>query len=216
MIFDPMPPDGKLMDILTEYPIYSYLNGDLHAHLIDAPFVLLALGFMVNCLVSPVKWALGRPHWTSLPRYLVSGLIVGAMAFINGGDFLTYLVLTGVVLLLAEFRHADALLAILGRWLVQVAGLACFILLGYYYFFSLFGSMVRAIPDNTYGNTPIIGFLSRYLGWVSWPRSLLAEFVVMYGIFLLPILTFFGLELAQIWRQTGQKNRLRCQVGPGY
>lgn len=209
MIYDPMPPDGRLMDILTEYPIYSYLNGDLHAHLIDAPFVLVALGFMVNCLVSPARWALGRPHYSSLPRYLVSGLIVGALAFINGGDFLTFLLLTGLVLLLAELRHADALGAVLGRWLVQVVGLGCLILLGYYYYFSLFNGMVRAIPDATYGNTPIIGFLSKYFGWVAWPRTFLAEFVTMYGIFLLPILTFLSLEIAQLWRQTEQQTGLQ-------
>ncbi|MBN9393457.1 MAG: hypothetical protein J0I20_35830 [Chloroflexi bacterium] len=207
MIYDPMPPDGKLMDILTEYPIYSYLNGDLHAHLLDAPFVLLALAFLVNCLVSPTQWVLARPHWTSLPRYLAGGIVLGAMAFINGGDFLTYLLLAGVVLLLAESRQAGTLLGILGRWLVQVIGLGCLILLAYYYYFSLFNGMVRAIPDATYGNTFIIGFLSKYLGWVAWPRTYLSEFVVMYGIFLLPILTFLGLELAQVWRQTGQYNQ---------
>lgn len=212
MIWDPMPPDGKLMDILTEYPIYSYLNGDLHAHLIDAPFVLLAFGFMLNCFVATHKWVLGRPHFSSLPRYMAAGAVVGSLAFINGGDFLTYLVVTGVVLMLAEFRQAGTLLAILGRWLVQVVGLGCLILLDYYFFYSLFTGMVRAIPDATYGNTPIIGFLSRYLGFVAWPRTFLAEFVVMYGIFLFAILTYFGLELAQIWRITGQNSTAKAPL----
>ena len=206
IIFDPMPPDGKPMDLLTEYPIYSYLNGDLHAHLIDAPFVLLALGFMLNCFLSPRKWVLGRPHWSSLPRFLAGGVLVGALAFTNGGDFLTFLVITGLVLLLAEVRQAGSLLSILGRWVVQMVGLGCLILLAYYFYFSLFNGMVRAIPDATYGNMPVIGLLSRYVGWVNWPRTFLAEFVVMYGLFLLPILTFFGLELVQIWRMAGQNN----------
>lgn len=205
MIFDPMP-DGRLLDILTEYPIYSYLNGDLHAHLLDAPFVLLALGFILNCYLATEKWALGRPEWRSIPRFLAGGILVGALAFINGGDFLTFLVITGLVLLLAETRQGGTFFSVIGRTALQSVGLGCFILLAYYFYFSLFNGMVRAIPDATYGNMPVIGLLSRYLGWINWPRTFMAEFVVMYGLFLLPIVTFIGLALVQIWQNSRSKN----------
>ncbi|HEX2915036.1 MAG TPA: DUF2298 domain-containing protein [Chloroflexia bacterium] len=200
MIYDPMP-DGRMLDILTEYPIYSYLNGDLHAHLLDAPYVLLVLGYIVNIFSAPAKWALTRLDWRAVPRFLAAGLLIGAPFLINGGDFPTYLFLAVAVLGLAELRAGGKRLEMLVRWGVQVAGLGAAIWLVYLFYFTNFTGMLRAEPDPTYQNVPVVGYLSRFMGWINWPRTFLAEYVQMFGLFLLAILTFYALKLAELWRE---------------
>ena len=200
MIYDPMP-DGRKLDILTEYPIYSYLNGDLHAHLLDAPFVILVLGYALNFVVAPARWVLARPHWREIGRFLPAGMLVGALYFINGGDFPTYFLLTLVLLALAEILRGGGWWAISRRVAFQLVGIGLAMYLVYLFYLTSFSGMLRGIPLSAVATVPVIGFMSRFVGWISWPRTNLAEFVQMFGLFFLPLLTFYALKVGQIWRK---------------
>ncbi|MCX6995880.1 MAG: DUF2298 domain-containing protein [Kiritimatiellaeota bacterium] len=41
-------PDGKVIPLITEFPFFSYLLGDNHAHVLAMPFLLLALATALN------------------------------------------------------------------------------------------------------------------------------------------------------------------------
>ncbi len=205
MIYDPMP-DGKLLDILTEYPIYSYLNGDLHAHLLGAPYLLLVLGFVLHLFVAPGKWGLIGPNWRGLPRLLAGGLILGAPYFINAGDFPTLLALTVGTLLLVESRAGGGWQAVVGRWGLQLVGLGIALWLVYFWYLTSFTGMLRGEPIEEIADVPLIGFFSRFVGWISWSRTNLMEYLLMFGLFLLPILTFYGLKIARLWQEEKQPN----------
>ncbi len=69
---------------ITEFPAFTFLYGDLHAHMIALPLTLLALALVVY-------WArASRPHWLSL---LIGGLAIGALRPTNTWDYPTYLAL---------------------------------------------------------------------------------------------------------------------------
>lgn len=199
MVYDPMP-DGRLLDILTEYPVYSYLNGDLHAHLLGAPYVLLALGYILHLFVAPGRWAMAAPTWRAVQGFLAGGLFIGALYLINGGDFPIYLFMVVVVLALVESRAGGGWQAVLGRWALQLVGFGVALYLVYFFYFTNFTGMIRGKPLPDVADTPVLGFLSKYVGWISWPRTFLMEYGLMYGLFLLPILTLLALKLSQVGR----------------
>ncbi|RLC91889.1 MAG: hypothetical protein DRI79_01810 [Chloroflexi bacterium] len=80
---------------ITEFPAFTFLYGDLHAHMIAFPLTLLALALAVY-------WArTRRPHWLSL---LLGGLVLGALRPTNTWDYPTYLVLGLAALWLGNLK----------------------------------------------------------------------------------------------------------------
>ena len=79
--------DGQSLDYtITEFPFFSFVLGDLHAHVMSLPFMILVLSLGLNLFLSPAKLGL---RW--LVRHpLEAGalaLFLGSLAFINAWDF---------------------------------------------------------------------------------------------------------------------------------
>jgi YYY domain-containing protein len=209
MIYDPMP-DGRMLDILTEYPIYSYLNGDLHAHLLGAPFVLLAISFILHLFSRPVGH---KFNWRAAAEMIPGGLFIGALYFINGGDFPIYAGLTAVALLYLESRKQKNLWQIGQRWFIQMAVMGASLYVFYFFYLNKFTGMLRGKPAAEVADVPLLGFLSRYLGWISWPKTFLGEYVMMFGLFLFAIVTFMGLKL---FLRAQKERRTKLEALPGW
>lgn len=102
-VIDTIAESGASLDYtITEMPFFSFLLGDLHAHVSALPYALLALTLILALLTSPIApgldWVRRRPcEAAALP------LALGALAFINAWDFPLYIAL--------------AALAALARWL---------------------------------------------------------------------------------------------------
>ena len=74
---------------IVEYPIFSFLLGDLHPHVTALPLVLLTLG------VSAATWrGRGELDWRQWQRRpvetVIIALLIGALAFQNAWDILTF------------------------------------------------------------------------------------------------------------------------------
>jgi len=85
---------------IAEFPAFTFLYGDLHAHMIAFPLTLFALSLAIN-------WAtVSGPAWSSI---LMGGLAIGALRPTNTWDYPTYLVLGIVGLFLGgwRWRHRD-------------------------------------------------------------------------------------------------------------
>lgn len=85
---------------ITEFPFFSFLLGDLHPHVMSLPVVLLSLG------VAMATWrgrgALGwRRHLNDPLTGLALAVIIGALAFQNAWDVITF----SAVLALAVFAR---------------------------------------------------------------------------------------------------------------
>ena len=108
-----MPPGNEI----TEFPFFTFLFADLHAHLMALPFTLLALGLSLAVLLSgsrhrddmPSRWA---P--STLAQLVAVGIVVGALRLINTWDYPIYLLIAAAsVFLAAYFSNGGLSLAVL-------------------------------------------------------------------------------------------------------
>jgi uncharacterized membrane protein len=82
---------------IHEFPIYSFVVSDLHAHLINLPFVLLYISLLFNFTSSKTKQS---KNILLIPL----GFVLGVMFMTSTWDFGNYLLLTGIVLLIFNIR----------------------------------------------------------------------------------------------------------------
>jgi YYY domain-containing protein len=80
---------------ITEFPFFTFLYSDLHAHMMAMPLALLALGWALSTV---------RARRTSLFSLFVAALVIGALYPTNLSDIYTYLPLGFAVLGYALWR----------------------------------------------------------------------------------------------------------------
>ena len=124
---------------IHEFPLYSYVVADLHAHVINMLFVLTAIGLVIALAVGILRifrrQEYGQSHMvvdalksTGVAFALVI-LLVGLFSAINFWDYPIYIVFTGAMLLYANLRafhySTRSLLITLGQ--VAILGVGAYI-----------------------------------------------------------------------------------------
>src|SRR4051812_107101 len=71
-------------DAIDEFPWFSWLLGDLHAHLLALPFVVLALAFPLQVVLVGPR---GDAAWRGAAEALAAGLAIGALYAINSWSY---------------------------------------------------------------------------------------------------------------------------------
>ncbi|MYE39553.1 MAG: hypothetical protein F4X27_04910 [Chloroflexi bacterium] len=108
-VIDTLAADGSSLDYtITEFPAFSFVLGDLHAHVLAIPFLLLAICVALNACLSPDRlgWSWLARHPAQAAALALSG---GALAFINFWDFPTFLAITVGALLLKGWHDYPGL-----------------------------------------------------------------------------------------------------------
>ena len=96
--------EGNLLDYtITEFPAFSFLLGDLHAHVLAIPFLLLAIAATLNIFCIKDRLELEWLKRNPAPAASVA-LFGGALAFINFWDFATFMALLASALFLKGCR----------------------------------------------------------------------------------------------------------------
>ena len=102
-----MPPDPPGNEI-TEFPFFTFLFADLHAHLMALPFTLLVIGAALAVVMraraaARVGGRLAGTGWgvMDIAQVAVLGIAVGALRPLNTWDYPTYLLLSAAAVLLA-------------------------------------------------------------------------------------------------------------------
>ncbi|MSQ22251.1 MAG: hypothetical protein EXR53_02950 [Dehalococcoidia bacterium] len=136
---------------ITEFPLWTFLFADLHAHLIAMPFALLAVGLALNLVLAAEQRDF---RWRALAAPLAAlTLAVGALAAINTWDYPTYLLLALAAVFLAAFavrRRVDArLLAPAALGMALVAGLSYIAFLPYHQHYIAFNVGVHSSGEQT-------------------------------------------------------------------
>ena len=95
-VIDTLSETGASLDYtITEVPFFSFLLGDLHAHVSALPFVTLALTLTLALLVSPfapgLGWLRQRPG-----EAVALAVALGSLAFINAWDFPLYVAIVAM------------------------------------------------------------------------------------------------------------------------
>lgn len=182
---------------ITEFPFFSFWLGDMHPHVMALPFGLLALALALHTQARPELPAFGkRIHgWLEL---LLSGVILGSLYVINSWDFPTYLLMFLGSLLLLYTRHSRTEQPAQRTWLLSwqqwrawaiqggaviVASLALFLP-----FYLTFRSLVGA--RDTPITIPILSTISRTIGIVTWSRTPWFTFVIIFGLFFVPLVAY--------------------------
>ncbi|MFH1140123.1 MAG: DUF2298 domain-containing protein, partial [Chloroflexota bacterium] len=190
-----MPPDPPGFEI-TEFPFFSFLWADLHAHLIALPFTLLFVGSALALVLSIRRrpgnggglrsYLANRLPWQQVGLLLALSLGLGALRATNSWDFPTYLLLgagAATIMELAWRRRID-LDAVL--WIVIKAGLLYVVssLLFWPYIsnYELFYSGVERSQEST--------ALYQYFG--------------IHGLFMFIILSFLAVALYRSLRHRGR------------
>jgi YYY domain-containing protein len=115
-------PPGEIGPI-TEFPFFTFLYGDLHAHMIALPLTLLALGWVI-ALGLQEKGQPGHPALLVL-TWLIGALTIGVLFPTNSWDYPTFTVLALLGITLRALRRDNRLtLALIVQVAVQGGGLA--------------------------------------------------------------------------------------------
>ncbi len=147
---------------ITEFPYFTFLYGDLHAHLLALPVTVAAVGLACSLTVTRGSssprgpWWLGPwgLPWKALVGYVVlGGLVVGALRATNTWDFPTYLLLLGASYGMHQWftlRRLDG--AVLGRTAVvtlAIAAIGTALFWPYIVHYELFYSGLNAVRAKT-------------------------------------------------------------------
>lgn len=100
------PPSRAIPQTITEFPDFSFLLADLHAHVLALPYAILAIGVALNIWLAPARPGLQifGTRWQAGATLGVAGLSIGALYLLNGWDLPTYLALALVALILHQWN----------------------------------------------------------------------------------------------------------------
>ena len=184
----PDPPGHEI----TEFPYFTFLFADPHAHLLALPFTLLSVGVALAIVLGMARRGDLESAWSpaQLCRIATLGFVVGALRLLNTWDYPTYLLLgVGAVALSEYLAHGGISLSMLFRaafksLLVFAVGYLAF--LPYHLNYEAFFTGVEGTTNNT----------------AFW------QFLAIHGLFVFIIGSFCIWELrpvgARIWKKASQ------------
>ncbi len=95
--FDYWGPSRVIPHSINEFPYFSVLFADMHAHTLAMPFAMLLVGLIMSFYFSNSAGTKIRFEW---PLLLGMGFLLGGLAFLNTWDTLTWSALLVIALLL--------------------------------------------------------------------------------------------------------------------
>ncbi len=156
---------------ITEFPFFTFLFADLHAHMMVIPFTLLVVGLGLN-LVAGLRNN-GRV-WVVVAAAALA-LALGSLWVINSWDYPSYLILTLVLLALAVYFKpwpAPARLLLLASMASGVVAVSLLAFLPFHQSYEAFNTGIEA----SRWRTPI----DRFLGIHGLFLFVLATFLIYY------------------------------------
>ena len=185
--YDWWSPSRVVPGTINEFPAFSFILADLHAHVLALPFAALAVGLAFNVLLARGEGlrAFGRGAAGAL-ALIVTAVAIGGLYAINGWDLPTYLGLALLALALQQWlAHGRRFSFLLALDLISAAVLLvalCF--LAYLPFYRGFVSPSQGIAPVTADNRTQIGY--------------------ELAIFGLPLFIVLSLVLLRLARWTGE------------
>jgi len=114
---------GNSVEVIDEFPFFSFMLGDMHPHVLALPFVLLTLALALNVLRQEARSKMQQagdkvPNsklqslisniqypTSNIQHPILYALCLGSLAFINTWDFPIYLLLVAMAYGLYRHRH---------------------------------------------------------------------------------------------------------------
>jgi YYY domain-containing protein len=173
------------IDTITEFPYFSFLLGDMHAHILAMPFVLLSLAVILNLFAAQEPIGLGWLKKNIAPFILIV-ICIGSLGAIHTWDLPIYLfIFVAVIWIQTRIRHG------MEPWwkswgLIGVITVA--------------GAILFYLPFYLNMNSPISG-ISLWKG----PDARLLHQIIIWGLFLFIGVSFLvaqsrGILKSSLWR----------------
>ncbi len=178
-------PVGPYEAVITEFPFFTFLYADLHAHLIAMPLTFVSLAVAL-ALVKRAEGIVGRA-WVSflslLFPLLLWSLTIGAMRTTNTWDVPPHLLLVLGALVIAEVTRRGRLSwrsFVAVAWQFGLVFLLSWLVL-YWPFWANYGSFYNSLSLWTGTRTPIWAYL------------------VVHGLFLFAIVSYLAARIFGRW-----------------
>lgn len=143
--------NGNFVEVIDEFPFFSYLLADLHPHVLAMPFGLLAIGLALHLYLGgwPGELDLRLTKIPFAPRgFVVLAIVLGGLAFLNTWDLPVYLALVGAGLVFWRVRENGWGWARLEELTVSGLLLAVASVSLYFPFYASFSSQAGGILPN--------------------------------------------------------------------
>ncbi len=154
-------PDGRRLEVITETPIFSFVLGDIHPHVIHLPFALFILGAaLATAHEPPLSWRTLR----SADSYLRIGLLGAVLAstlFMNAWDFPAAM-LTLLAAFLLRQRQEKRCDVCWADWMFLACALLTGLLLSTPWQIT-FDSQVRGVAPNVFFATRLAHFVAMFV-----------------------------------------------------
>ncbi len=179
---------------ITEFPFFTFLYADLHAHLISLPIVIASVGWSLSMLNQKISLKGGkfRDYLGLLSTFVIGGLIIGALKPTNTWDIYTFFSLAACVLVYRILRYGVGLrIAKTKEWQTRILASLLTIAL-------LYGlSMLMYAPFNEQFKP---GFTE--VGFWQGDRTPISSYLMHWGLPLFVILVWFAWETYQWTNKT--------------
>jgi YYY domain-containing protein len=215
-----IPPLGG--NEITEFPLFTFIYSDLHAHMIAIPLALLAVSWALAMVLNRAQW---RNPLSAVLGVVLGGLIIGVFYPANLSDTYTYLLIGIIAIGYAVFRYAPTS-SILYRIALSAGAVALLFVLARYLYapYSAWYAQAYSELDRWNGPyTPIWSYLTHWLvflfivvSWMAWetrewmastpvsalrklkPYALLIEGAIVLFVLALLVIQYLGTSVGWI------------------
>lgn len=177
---------------ITEFPFFTFLYADPHAHMMALPVTVLSLAWGLSILGLRWNWGEGRGRFWAWFQFAVSlilgGLAIGALYPTNTWDMPAYLVLGCLAVLYAALRYASTPFLKLVRGVIR-----------------LFSEKEDVVPDGDEADSKWLHWILKFVG-IGLPAVLLLVGLTFW--FYDPFANWYGQGYNTIERWTGARTPL--------
>ena len=85
--YDWWAPSRVVAGTANEFPFFSFLLADLHAHQMATPFAMVALAYALQLVLRGPRLPTRRRRWPASAEVLLAALVVGSLYAINTADY---------------------------------------------------------------------------------------------------------------------------------
>lgn len=189
----------KTDTVISEFPAFSFVLGDLHPHLLALPYTLVALTLAWNLALpafrdgkasgegdAPARWSAA-----TIARIAATGGIVGVLYAMNSWDMPTYLLVAAIALVagMHGFGWKDRLIGVIGLGLSAVVA--------WLPFYAHFEAPTRQGLNGPFGalsGLPVMGGILQSVVSYTGERTSFEEYMGMFGFFWTIAAILIGLE----------------------
>ena len=176
---------------ITEFPFFTYIYADLHAHLLALPITILVLVWSLSMLAGKWSWQREGRQWDWLRiavTFGLGGLVIGALRLTNTWDLPVYLVLAMLATGYTVLRYGQPVKQICqvsAGWQRALMALAAMSAL----------AGLAFVMYAPYGQWYIQGYNA--LDWWTGTRTPMKSYTTHWGLFLFILLTWLVWELRE-------------------